>query len=85
MTWLIAVLFRSRAGRVAGLVVLGLLVAQGVLLKIRADERARIEAERARDYIETRRDMDNADIGTGNVEDDLIWLRSAADRMRGPR
>ena len=39
------------------------------------------EREKAKDnYIDTRKGMDNADIGTGDKDDDLDWLRDAAGR-----
>lgn len=52
---------------------------------LRGWERAKIEADRNADYIETRQDMDNADIGTGDADADRDWLRGAAERLHGAR
>lgn len=60
-------------------------VAVGLIQYGKSTERAEDAAREAQDYIETRQDMDNADIGTGDADIDLDWLRGAAERLHGPR
>ena len=48
-----------------------------------SDNQTKTDLNNATDYIETRKDMDNADIGKGNADDDRGWLADAANRLLG--
>lgn len=78
MIWLAEKLLASSFGR-AVLFVLGAIAALGVALA-RArragarDRDARIEVERLRADVETRRRIDRADTGTGDAANDREWL-----------
>lgn len=62
-----------------------LILATAAVSYIQHQERAQIEAERARTYIDQRKDMDNADVGEGDAAIDRDWLRDAAGRLSAPR
>ena len=50
--------------------------------RIRREQRDAAELVRRRAEAETRRRMDRADIGSGDVDDDLEWLRLRATSGR---
>jgi hypothetical protein len=78
MTWALDLIMRSAFGRGALTVLGGLVV---LVLALRRRDKARDQRQRQSDDIErlraaaeTRRRMDNADIGTGDPDDDAAWL-----------
>ena len=86
MSWVIDLVMRSALGRGA-LAVLSLLVA-GMLWLSRRDRKRDSQRRigdvlaRARAAAATRERMDNADIGTGDRDDDARWLLERGQRTR---
>lgn len=78
MTWLAERLIGSAFGR-GILAALGIFVALGLALRRArrrgaADRDAAHELERLRAAEETRRRIEDAEIGTGDIDDDREWL-----------
>lgn len=84
MTWAFDLIMRSALGR-------GVLLALGgisvLLLALRRRDRERDQRQRdsedlarLRAAADTRRRMDNADIGTGDPDDDAAWLLARGKR-----
>lgn len=46
-----------------------------------SDNQTRTDLDNATDYLETRKEMDNADIGNGDADADRGWLADAANRL----
>ena len=66
-----------------GILLVVVAIAIGLYLKGGADNQTRTDLDNATSYTETRKDMDNADIGNGDADADRGWLADAADRLLG--
>lgn len=78
MTWLLS----TRLGRwlsIAGAVVLAVV---GAWFAGKRDGRRDAEAQDAQDYINTRKQADEADVSLGDADADLEWVRDWHKRQR---
>lgn len=86
MTWALDLFMRSAFGRGALALLGGIVV---LVLAMRRRDRKRDQLQRQSEDIarlraatETRRRMDNADIGTGDPDDDAAWLLERSKQAR---